>query len=202
MTATHPGIGFARAALSTPEDDAAVDQLAKVWLPTVYAWCHRLGGPGVDSEGAAHDVLMTMCRKLHTVQSPEQFPSWLFGTTRRVVANHRRKAWLRRWVPGASSVLDTRAHPGRGPEQDAEARQAADIVWKALDSLPAKQREVLVLCELEERSGSEAAALLGVPLGTVKSRLRVARDAFREAVMAHRAVATRNTAVELGRGRG
>ncbi|MCB9675867.1 MAG: sigma-70 family RNA polymerase sigma factor [Alphaproteobacteria bacterium] len=191
MTATHPGIGYARAALAG--DDAAIDALAKAWLPTVYAWCHRLGGPGVDAEGAAHDVLMVMCRKVQSVRTPEQFPSWLFGACRRVVANHRRKAWLRRWVPGP---IGDRPHPDRGPERSAQARQAADIVWKALDALPAGQREVLVLCELEERSGSEAAEILGVPLGTVKSRLRVAKQAFRAAVEAQGVPADGTPAVE------
>ena len=177
MTASYPEIAYARAAMSGR--DEAVDTLCKVWLHTVYAWCHRLGGPGIDAEGAAHDVLLVMVRKLHTIKSAEQFPSWLFGTCRRVIANRRRKAWLKRWVQGP---IREQAHPGHTPERSVEARQAADVVWNALDALPGAQREVLVLCELEERSGSEAATLLGVPLGTVKSRLRVARRAFREVV--------------------
>ncbi|MEZ4315929.1 MAG: sigma-70 family RNA polymerase sigma factor [Myxococcota bacterium] len=195
MTAAHPGIGYARAALDGSDD--AIDALAKAWLPTVYAWCHRLGGPGVDAEGAAHDVLMVMVRRLHTVQSPEQFPSWLFGTCRRVIANHRRKAWLRRWVPGP---IRERAHPDPGPERSVQARQAADLVWAALEALPVDQREVLVLCELEERSGSEAAELLGIPLGTVKSRLRAAKQAFRSAVEASGGAPTADAprAVEVG----
>ena len=55
-------------------------------------------------------------------------------------------------------------------------------MWDVLDSLPRAQREVLVLCELEEHSGREVAELLSIPLGTVKSRLRAARRAFRVAL--------------------
>ncbi|MEZ4237946.1 MAG: sigma-70 family RNA polymerase sigma factor [Myxococcota bacterium] len=157
---------------------AELDALVRAWLPLVYAWSHRLGGPGVDAEGAAHETVLTMCRRLDRVRAPEVLPSWLFGICRRTIANHRRRAWLRRWVPGASTE---RAWTGAGPERDAEAQQVADAVWKVLDGLPAAQREVLILCELEERSGSEAAALLGIPLGTVKSRLRAASRAFRAA---------------------
>lgn len=195
MTVSQPGIGFARAAIDG--SDQAIDDLARAWLPTVYAWCHRLGGPGIDAEGAAHDVLMVMCRRVADVRTPESFPSWLFGTCRRVIANHRRRAWLRRWVPGP---VRERAAPGAGPERHAEAREAADIVWTALDKLPTAQREVLVLCELEERSQSEAAGLLGVPLGTVKSRLRSARRAFRAEVEASGRAPGRDAsrAVEVG----
>lgn len=154
----------------------AVDALARAWLPVVHAWCHRLGGPTVDAEDAAHEVLLAMCRNLARVRDGETFPSWLFGICRRVLANHRRRAWVRRWVSGPFAEP---VHPGWGPERSLEARQAAAVVWRALERLSATQREVLVLCELEERSGSEAANLLGVPLGTVRSRLRLAREAFR-----------------------
>ncbi|MEQ1508729.1 MAG: sigma-70 family RNA polymerase sigma factor, partial [Myxococcota bacterium] len=159
--------------------DRALDALAKAWLPHVYAWCHRLGGPGIDAEDAAHETLIAMCRNVSRVHGTEAFPSWLFGICRRVVANHRRRAWFRRWMPGP---MVEKASPDWGPDRTAEANEAAVVVWKALDALPAAQREVLVLCELEERAGSEAADLLGVPIGTVKSRLRTAREAFRKAV--------------------
>ena len=62
------------------------------------------------------------------------------------------------------------ADPGRRAEQT----QTADRVWTAILSLPDHHREVLVLCDLEERADSEVAELLRVPKGTVKSRLRYA----------------------------
>lgn len=158
-------------------DPAAVDQLARAWLPFVYRWCQRLGGPRIDTEDAAHEVLITMCRRLDTVRSAEQFPAWLYGICKRTIANHRRKAWLRSWV-GAPTRES--ADPHEDPHRSAEARQAATQVWEVLETLSAKQREVLVLCELEELSGSEVAELTGLPLGTVKSRLRLARKAFKE----------------------
>jgi RNA polymerase sigma-70 factor (ECF subfamily) len=153
-----------------------LDDLAKAWLPHVYHWCHRLGGPTVDAEDAAHDALMVLCRRLQRVSSPEQFPAWLFGIVRRVVANHRRKAWVRRWVP---TPFREGPSPDRSPESRTEAHRAAERVWAVLDALPPHQREVLVLCHLEEHSATEAADLLGIPPGTVKSRLRAARKAFR-----------------------
>lgn len=155
----------------------ALDDLARAWLPHVYAWCHRLGGPSVDAEDAAHEILLIMCRRFRQVEAEHQFGSWLFGVTRRVIANHRRRAWVKRWVPGATPV--ERADPAWSPHRRAEARHTADVVWRALDQLTIPHREVLVLIELEERTSAEVSELVGVPVGTVKSRLRAARAAFR-----------------------
>lgn len=171
-----PAQALAAAALANPD---ALDDLARAWLPLVYQWCHRLGGPTVDAEDAAHEALIVMCRRIRNVRSPEVFPSWLYSVTRRVIANHRRRAWVRRWVPGIPKDAPTTQW---GPDRTAEARQAAEQVHGALDGLSSSHRDVLVLCSLEERSASEAAALLGIPVGTVKSRLRSARTAFRAAL--------------------
>lgn len=176
MTARLPAEGLVEAAVAG--DARAVDDLARAWLPHVYRWCHRLGGPGFDAEDAAHEVLILMCRKLHSVRDPAAFPAWLFGITRRVLANHRRRAWWKRWVPQA--VLADLPSMEPGPERTMEARRAAEHVWSVLSAMRTTHREVLVLCDLEERSATEAAALLGIPAGTVKSRLRVARQRFRD----------------------
>ena len=66
-----------------------------------------------------------------------------------------------------------------GPHESFEAREAHRRVWNALEALSDAHREALVLCDLEERTNAEAATLLGLPVGTVKSRLRAARVAFR-----------------------
>lgn len=170
MTARLPSEELVLDALAGGQ--AEVNALARAWLPHVYRWCARLGGPGFDSEDAAHEILIIMVRRLDGLRDAGAFPSWLFGITRRTLANHRRRAWWKRWLPAA--VVEERAAPDRHAQSDAQR-----VVWKALSALPEVQREVLVLCELEERTGSETAALLGIPLGTVKSRLRAARESFR-----------------------
>lgn len=157
----------------------AVDDLAEAWLPHVYRWCHRLGGPALDAEDVAHEVLIVMCRKVHTVRGPAQFPSWLFNIARKVMANQRRRHWFSRWAPGAS--LEREA-TGWGSTRSLESRQAADVVWKVLEGMPQSQRELLVLVELEEHTNAEAAQILDLPLGTLKSRLRTAREAFRQSM--------------------
>ncbi len=154
----------------------ALDRLCDRWLPTVLGWTLRLGGPRIDAEDAAHDVFIVLFRRLESLQEPRAFSSWLFGITRRVVAAHRRRAWVRRWLPGK---VPDHADPSPDPAGRAEQADIADQMWLAIESLPGHQREVLVLCDLEERSDSEVAKMLDIPKNTVKSRLRRARVALR-----------------------
>lgn len=158
-------------------DPAAIDAVLDEWLPTVYAWCARLGAGRIDAEEAAHDVMMVFVRRHRTVRSPKQLPSWLFGTCRRVVANHRRLAWWRRWMPGVQVAEPTAPDRTDRRMDDAEL---AEEVGKVLDEMSEAHRDVLLLCYLEDRSVAEASELLGVPEGTVKSRLFHARAQFRQ----------------------
>src|SRR5687767_3360448 len=98
--------------LAQTGDRDARDALLQDWLPVVLRWCTTLGGPRVDAEEAAHDVLLVMLRRIDRVYDADRLPSWLFGITRRTVARHRRKAWFRYWVPG---VVPDRADRADGP---------------------------------------------------------------------------------------
>lgn len=153
-------------------DPAALEVLFAEWLPVILQWCRRLGGPRVDADHAAQDVALVVLSKLHTVHGPEVLPSWLFGVTRRVLAQHRRRAWVKRWIPG---VDVDRTLASSNPEADLGRQELLSAVRDAVDALPASLREVVVLCDLERRPQAEVAEIVGLPLGTVKSRLRRAR---------------------------
>jgi RNA polymerase sigma-70 factor (ECF subfamily) len=172
----HVGVATSDAELvqaTVAGDDRAADALALRWGPTVLRWCARLGGPGVDPEDAAADVFERVFNRVATLRDPAAFPPWLFRTARGVVNQHRRRAWLRRWVPGLH--VDP-ADPAAGTGRRYELGETARVVQAALETLPAELREVIVLSDVDERAGSEVAGLLGLPLGTVKSRLRRARE--------------------------
>ncbi|MCK6552828.1 sigma-70 family RNA polymerase sigma factor [Myxococcota bacterium] len=156
-------------------DLRAQDELFDAWLPVVLRWCIRLGGPRVAHEDAAHDVFIVVLRKLDTLERADRFPAWLFGITRRVLRKHRGRAWVLRW---AGSEVHEVADPHQDPEGDYRRSETTRRVQVLLSSLPERQREVLVLCDLEERTAPEVAELLGIPLGTVASRLRLAREKF------------------------
>lgn len=160
------------------ESPQALERLVDAWLVTVLGWCTRMGGPAVSPEDAAQDVFETVFDRLHSLRDPVAFPAWIYGITRKTLARHRRKAWIRKRVMGLT--LADRPDPGVGPQRRAEQGQTADRVWAAIASLPDHHREVIVLCDLEERADSEVGELLGIPKNTVKSRLRRARASLRE----------------------
>jgi RNA polymerase sigma-70 factor (ECF subfamily) len=121
--------------------------------------------------------LIVVFRRLHTVTSPRAFPSWVFSVVRNTVRDRRREAFGRRWDSGTEV-------PAIAVETDFEGRDTLDQVWGLMDQLTPELREVLVLCDVEQRTDPEAAEILGVPVGTAKSRLRRARERLREAAEA------------------
>jgi RNA polymerase sigma-70 factor (ECF subfamily) len=163
-------------------DSFARDQLCARWLPVVTRWCVRMGGSAVDPDDAASDVFICMLTRLDRLRNPECFDAWLYGITRRTLAAHRRRAWIKRWVPGVFRDPDD---PSARPDIQAEVSDTTEKLNRILEELTANQREVLVLCDVEERTDEEVAHLLGIPTGTVKSRLRLARQSFRVACNRH-----------------
>lgn len=156
-------------------DEAARDRVLAAWAPTVLAWCMRLGGPRVDAHDAAQDVMIVLLTRGHRCRQPHRFDAFAYGVTRNVLWKHRTASWVKRWVGGA---------PPDGPDGAPDPRVSAQIsqtgrrVQQVLERLARGDREVLVLCDLEGRSAGDVASLLDVPLGTVKSRLRRARERF------------------------
>jgi len=164
---THlPDVPLLRRAASGDAD--ARSQVLRMAAPTVLRWCTRLADPS-EAEDVAHDVLTHVLDHLSGVRDLAAFPSWLWRVTTREAARQQRRAKLRSWL---SIPADAALDPGQ------ERGDLARRVREVLASLPRRQREILLLCELEGYTDSEAAVLLQVPLGTVKSRLGRAREGF------------------------
>jgi len=157
-------------------DRTARDRVLAHWAPTVLAWCMRLGGPRVDPHDAAQAVMIVVLTKGHTCRDADKFPAWVYGVTRKVLGRHRTVAWVRKWTGG---VLPDRADKGHSPDVRAQVSQTGRRVLDVLERLTTAQRELLILHDLEGRSATEVGKLLGIPSGTVKSRVRRARELFR-----------------------
>lgn len=177
-------------------DAAAFSAIAHICLPSLYRWMKGLGGGTIDVEDATQDALVTLYKRFDKIERPEQVQAYLFGIAKRVAASHGRRAWVRRWLPGIN--LDLFAGASLVPDRPVERSQAKETVRIALESLPMSQREVLMLCDLEEHTAREVAEMLGLPLGTVKSRLRLARLGFERAVLGRVGRAHVNQLVDLG----
>lgn len=171
----YPGTDVELVTAAIAGDDEALQELVRECLPHVIAWSVRLCGLAADGEDCAHEAMLVVLRKLPELRDPEAFPFWLFGITRNVARNQRRKAWVRRWLPG---IVPDRPDPTPSPALRLATSQRARRVAVLLDRLPEAQRVVLILCDLEERTAADVARLLSLPVGTVKSRLRLGRQRF------------------------
>lgn len=125
-----------------------------------------------QAEDAAQEVLATAHRRILSCRAPQAFDSWLYQITRKIVANHRRRAWWRKVLPVAE--VPERAFEGPGTELELSVRAC-------LSQLPDAQAEVVFLSDVEGHTRVEIAAMLDIAAGTVASRLRLGRAAFRAA---------------------
>jgi RNA polymerase sigma-70 factor (ECF subfamily) len=165
----------------TRGDPMALDQFYRKHARKVLGWSIRLGGPAVDPEDIAHEVFAIAFRKISGFRGDAQPSTWLFVITRNVVSNARRRAAIRRFV-GLENGMDELPSPLDGVDENMEQGRRRLQVQLALEKLKTHQREVLVLMDLEGRTAPEAAQMLGVPAGTVYSRLHYARRAFKSAL--------------------
>lgn len=144
-------------------------------------WAARLGGPLVDAEDVAQEVMMVAHAQLPEFAHPAQLKAWLFRTTQNIAARHRRRERVRLWLRG--SPLDYAADlEVLGPSvlEDLEQREAAADVYSALDRLPEKYRSVVILFEIEGLSGEEIASLTDTRLATIWVHLHRGRQKLKE----------------------
>lgn len=141
-----------------------------------------------DLMDGTQNVFVVVCRKYAEFEGRAQLRTWIYQICRRVASDYRRSAPVRREVATDALEITERADAlhsaAGGGASGGEQTQRVELARTILDKLPESQREVFILYELEQLSGEEIAAQLGVPLGTVRSRLRLAREAFRREVEA------------------
>lgn len=147
----------------------------------VWRSLRRLGLSSADADDGAQEVFLVASRKLSAIAT-ESEKRFLFATALRVASTRRRGQKRRREEP-RSWLGDEEPEPERersepGPERLAQLSDARRDLNLILDAMSDEQRAVFVLYELEELTVPEIASLLELPLGTVSSRLRGAREEF------------------------
>ena len=141
----------------------------------VWRSLQRCGLSSVDLEDAFQDVFVVVHRKLSSFNGHSKVTTWLFGICLRVAKRQRRFALFRQFT--GEQPVDV--PDGRTPERHLERHQARQEVERILGRMPPEQRVVFTMFELEHLDCSEIAETIGVPIGTVYSRLHAARARFR-----------------------
>jgi RNA polymerase sigma-70 factor, ECF subfamily len=145
--------------------------------PAIWRFLLHLGVRKRDVADVTHNVFLIAYRKLSTFEHRSSMRTWLCGIALRVGRDFEKSAAVRLEVSADDPAVIDEASSASSIEMREDGQLA--LARRLLDALPAEQREVFVLHELEQMTGSEIAALMGTSIGTVRSRLRRARDSFR-----------------------
>jgi RNA polymerase sigma factor (sigma-70 family) len=151
-------------------DEAAFEALVQRHGPMVHAVCRRRLGPTADADDAFQAAFLVFARDAAKIANPAAVPGWLYRVAYLVAlkAGGRLARAAASLPPEDVPMTD----PPDAPAIDKEHRAVVDA---ELANLPEKYRTVIVLCLVEGKTNAEAAAALGVPVGTVDSRLSTAR---------------------------
>ena len=167
-----------RMAWSNPVDARVRDAIDAHYEP-LWRFLRRMGVEESQVEDATQHVFLVFARRGDEI-APAAVRSFLFGTALRVASDFRRKQERVGGPVEAPDALGEQAHPAPDAEQQAAEGELRRLLDRVLDDLPSELRAVFVLAELDELTMAEIARLLGVPAGTVASRLRRAREVFTE----------------------
>ena len=161
-------------------DVDAFRKLFEAYAPRVKSYMMRQGADANTAEELAQETLLTVWRKAGLYSGEKgSATTWIFTIARNLRIDRLRKEVA--WQPLPEDNDETPSDD-ISPDEEVSERERRDRVQAVLSELPADQSEVVVLSYIEGLSHSEIAEKLGLPLGTVKSRMRLAYQKIRDAL--------------------
>jgi RNA polymerase sigma-70 factor (ECF subfamily) len=150
--------------------------LYRRWQAAIFRFALRLSGTSAVAEDVTQEVFMSLMSSSGFDPALGSFSSYLYGIARNHVLRRikREKVFTPIDEDGEEEAQNSPAMP-TDPLSDLTRRESIDAVQRAVAALPLRYREVVVLCELQELSYAEAAAIADCPEGTIRSRLHRAR---------------------------
>ncbi|HTM19349.1 MAG TPA: sigma-70 family RNA polymerase sigma factor [Kofleriaceae bacterium] len=156
---------------------AAIDELLARYQPAIYRFGLRMCGDEESAREVLQETMLAAFRNLPGFRGEASLSTWLYQIARSFCIKERRGA-------RPTVALDEQiADPAPPPDRQAHAREIGAAMAEAIAALPAEQREVLVLRDVEGLSAEEAARVVGIEVGALKSRLHRARMTLRETLV-------------------
>lgn len=163
--------------------DALVGRYQRYVFNLIY---QHLGDHG-DMDDVAQEVFLRIYKFIRKYRGDASLESWIYKIVLNYCRTHarRRSTWTRLFVPNTSGkpdddgtydVLDSLPDSTYDPAKTVEQRRMADDIIVAVRSLPEIYRNILIMREVNELSYEEIAEIMGISIGTVKSRISRARD--------------------------
>ncbi len=172
-------------------DEPAFAGLVRRHGPMVMAVCRRRLGREADAEDAFQAVFLALATSAAAIARPESLAGWLYRVAYQIAL---KAAGRRARLPVTEPTTEV---PMRDPPPPAwETDELKAAIDAEVAGLPDKLRAVVVLCLLEGRTSAEAASVLGVPVGTVDSRLSTARKKLQARLTRRGVAATAGVTLE------
>ena len=157
-------------------DELAWEALVRRFQARIYGIAYCYTGNPEDARDLAQEAFIRIYQNLAICTDETKFLPWIITITRNVCIDHLRRKQTRPPAHDlAADELLTLREPGSGPGEQYEAESRKRLVHRALQEMTGLNREILLLKDIQGLALEEIAAMLNVPVGTVKSRSNRAR---------------------------
>jgi RNA polymerase sigma-70 factor (ECF subfamily) len=169
----------------------AFDELVGRYKNKLYTYLYRLLGDAGEAEEFAQETFVKAYVHADKYRTIARFSTWLYTIATNLVRNRlrnikRRPSMVSLWSGNQDAEDDGRwldiRDDSQRPDEDMERSNLRDVIQQAIDRIPAKYRPAFVLREIDDLSYEEIAAVTGLRLGTVRSRINRARAHFKRLV--------------------
>ncbi len=174
------------------DDEKAFEEIFNRYANKVYGLAMSITRNQIDAEDILQEVFLTLVKKINTFEGKASFSTWLYRVTlnacymhfRAKGKKHESNLSLENYAPyDENGTLMGRIKSkdwSDQPDRVLFSREALEMIEKAINDLPENYRVVLYLRDVEDKSSDEVATILGISVGTVKSRLHRARLFLRD----------------------
>jgi len=177
-------------------EDAAYDELVRIYSGSIYHVAYRMTGDAAEASDVVQDIFLKIFRNIGGFKGEAALKTWIFKIAFSEILNRLR--WWKRRHRFTTLSLDESAngdaashsvrHAGPTPEEILQAKERENAIQQALWRLSGEHRSIIVLRDIEGFSYAEIAQVLGVSIGTVKSRLARARGDLKKSLMRYLSV--------------
>ena len=177
-------------------EDAAYDELVRMYSSPIYHVAYRMTGDAAEASDAVQDIFLKVFRNIGGFKGEAALKTWIFKIAFSEILNRLR--WWKRRHRDTTLSLDESPNgnvPGHGvadagpiPEEVLQAKERENAIQQALRRLSHEHRSIIVLRDIEGFSYTEIADVLGISMGTVKSRLARARADLKKSLMRYLSV--------------
>lgn len=162
-----------------PDAEVLFRDLVKEHWSRLHRFIIKNIGHKSDAEDLTQQAFAEAVRSFQSFRGQSELSTWLYGIAMNLVRNYLSRTPTRKYDFVGDAELEFSASEQPNPEEQMAQTQRLTALAKALEELPPRMREVLLMVAVDELSYEEAAVLLTVPVGTVRSRISRARAALR-----------------------